>query len=196
MNLKHIFISFSILLISNVVFSQTLSKNPKIDFDSYLELAKKVQKIRRTHLLTIDEFQKFSEEKNTIILDTRSKEMFDRKHIKGAIHLNFSDFTQENLSTLIQNNTTRILIYCNNNFENDEINFASKAYVPPTVKSTKKPITLALNIPTFINLIGYGYENVYELNDLIDVYSNKIEFEGTEVSKLISRPRRVSQLKK
>ena len=28
---------------------------------------------------------------------------------------------------------------------------------------------LALNIPTFVNLHGYGYENVYELADLVSI---------------------------
>jgi hypothetical protein len=182
MNYKHIILMLSILLLSNYVFSQSTTKNPKVDFDSFLELAKKVQVYRKSHLLNLEDFKKYSTEKGTVILDSRSKELFDQKHIKEAIHLNFSDFTQANLYRLIPNNKTRILIYCNNNFENDEVNFATKSYVPPTSTGQKKPITLALNIPTFINLIGYGYENVYELNDLIDIYSTKIEFEGTDVS--------------
>ena len=31
-----------------------------------------------------------------------------------------------------------------------------------------KSIQLALNIQTFINLVGYGYRNVRELNDVVD----------------------------
>ena len=30
-----------------------------------------------------------------------------------------------------------------------------------------KRLQLALNIPTFINLVGYGYENVWELAEVI-----------------------------
>ncbi|MBP6456422.1 MAG: rhodanese-like domain-containing protein [Chitinophagaceae bacterium] len=194
MNLKHVILMLSILIFSNNVFSQSTTKNPKVDFDSFLELAKKVQVYRKSHLLNLEDFKKYSNEKGSVILDTRSKELFDQKHIKGAIHLNFSDFTQTNLYKLIPDNKTRILIYCNNNFENDEVNFATKSYVPPRSTAQKKPITLALNIPTFINLIGYGFENVYELNDLINVNSNKIEFEGTEVFNL--NPRIENQLQK
>ena len=46
---------------------------------------------------------------------------------------------------------------------------------------------MALNIPTYINLYGYGYvygyRNVYELNELVKVSDPKIEFEGTTVIK-------------
>lgn len=40
---------------------------------------------------------------------------------------------------------------------------------------------MALNIPTYINLYGYGYRNVYELHELVDVKDPRIEFEGTIV---------------
>jgi hypothetical protein len=44
-----------------------------------------------------------------------------------------------------------------------------------------KPRMLALNIPTYINLYGYGYRNVYELHELVRVTDPRIEFEGTIV---------------
>ena len=47
---------------------------------------------------------------------------------------------------------THILIYCNNNFMDD---------VTPV---PLKRVELALNVPTFINLYGYGYQNIYELD--------------------------------
>jgi hypothetical protein len=31
-----------------------------------------------------------------------------------------------------------------------------------------KSVRLALNIQTFINLVGYGYRNVRELNEVVD----------------------------
>ena len=43
-------------------------------------------------------------------------------------------------------------------------------------------ITLALNIPTYINLYGYGYKNVYELKDLVMIDDKRLELEGTEVT--------------
>ena len=48
-----------------------------------------------------------------------------------------------------------------------------------------KPITLALNIPTYINLYGYGYRNIYELSELINTNSQKLEFEGTAITNAI-----------
>ena len=41
--------------------------------------------------------------------------------------------------------------------------------------------SLALNIPTYINLYGYGYKNVFELKEMVDVNDPEIEFEGTDV---------------
>ena len=40
---------------------------------------------------------------------------------------------------------------------------------------------MALNIPTHINLYGYGYRNVYELNELVNVNDPRIAFEGSIV---------------
>ena len=76
-----------------------------------------------------------------------------------------SEFTQP-LRT-----AARILIYCNNNFDKEPVNFPSKA------------ITVALNIQTFINLHAYGYENVYELGPFLDVNKTTIPFEGPAAPK-------------
>ncbi|MEE2877433.1 MAG: rhodanese-like domain-containing protein, partial [Pseudomonadota bacterium] len=59
-----------------------------------------------------------------------------------------------------------ILIYCNNNFEDD---------VEPVML---KRAPLALNIPTFINLVGYGYENVYELGELVSIRDETVNWVG------------------
>jgi hypothetical protein len=178
----------------------------KVDFDSYEKLTQEVNQYRKNRLINWLTFQTYAKEEKTIILDARSKEMFDRKHVKGAINLNFSDFTQENLARIIPSQTTRILIYCNNNFDNDPINFASKSYVPklpiyfqatssgienPLIKAKNpiritSPLTLALNVPTFINLYGYGYKNVYELSELISVFDPRLVFEGTDVAMRIN----------
>jgi hypothetical protein len=154
----------------------------KVDFDAYENLAKEVKEYRKDRLVNLSKFLSLSKEQNTIILDTRSTEMYNRKHVKGAIHLNFSDFTQDNLRLLIPGLNTRILIYCNNNFDDDPVRFTTKSARPRS--ANQKEITLALNIPTFINLYGYGYKNVYELADLVSVFNQAIEFEGTDVLKL------------
>jgi len=82
------------------------------------------------------------------------------------------------------------LIYCNNNFTGDQIDFASKTTTLDDIKNTetqivsnRKPIMLALNIPSLINLYRYGFRNIYELNELVNINDSRIGFEGTEVKK-------------
>ncbi len=152
-------------------------EKPPISFEDFVEVSKAAQKHREDRLVSIDKFLAMSHEENTIILDTRSQAAYDMKHLKGAVHLDFSDFTQEKLAKVIPNKETRILIYCNNNFKDDPILFASKTALPSN-------ITLALNIPTFINLYGYGYENLYELNSYLSVKDERLKFEGTRVLRL------------
>lgn len=160
-------------------------KSPFVSFEDYDKLMDEVKEHRSSRLVTLQEFAKLAGEENVIILDTRSDQMYNSKHIKGAVHLNFSDFTVNTLAEIIPSTDTKILIYCNNNFEDDQKNFPTKMSLPR--KEIKgggdKGITLALNIPTYINLYGYGYKNVYELNELLSVNDPGIEFEGTSVSK-------------
>lgn len=164
--------------VNRFVLSDLLSPS-MVDFDAFEKLTAEVKKHRLSHMISLDSFLLMSKEKNVIILDTRSDSMYNAKHIKGAIHLNFSDFNQYSLARLIPNRHTKILIYCNNNFGDDPVFFITKS-VPP-IKPGKTPMTLALNIPTYINLYGYGYKNVFELSQLISVNNSKISFEGTAV---------------
>ncbi len=183
---KYLFV-FAIVCMSFNLEAQVPSK---VNFDTYLKLANEVKSYREKRLIDWKTFQEYSKEKNTIILDTRSSEMYKRKHIKGAINLNFSDFTSYNLARIFIDKDIRILIYCNNNIDKDE-DFPAKSYKPePIVHKGKSKqsntilpeVTLALNVPTFINLYGYGYENVYELSELLS--PDSIEFEGTNVEEL------------
>lgn len=184
-------------LTASVVYSQA-SNNTKtvmeqknypkalVDYDDFKNLVRELEKKRADHLVSLDVFLKMSKENNVVILDTRSDYRFNRKHLKGAIHLDFTDFTQENLLKLIPDTNSKILIYCNNNFNGDQIDFASKIARPKNnmetqILSNRKPIMLALNIPTHINLYGYGYRNIYELDELVNVSDPRIKFEGTEV---------------
>jgi len=185
------------IFITGIIHSQTSNQTEKmsekehypkalVDYDDFKNLVSELEKQRENHLVSLDVFLKMAKEENTVVLDTRSDFRFNRKHLKGAIHLDFTDFTQENLLTLIPDPNTRILIYCNNNFDGDPIDFASKMSKPKTkietqILSNRKPIMLALNIPTHINLYGYGYKNIYELDELVNVNDPRIQFEGTEV---------------
>jgi len=128
----------------------------QIDFDGFSALTGEVNSYRSDRLVDLAEFQRMAREGDTLILDARSAEAFAAGHIDGAINLSFPDFTAESLARAIGDPGRRILIYCNNNFENDR---------PPVVM---KRIELALNIQTFINLYGYGYRNVYELGDVVN----------------------------
>ncbi|MBB4805855.1 rhodanese-related sulfurtransferase [Chryseobacterium defluvii] len=176
-------------LIINCGNAQELKK-AHVDFDYLQDLVTQVKPHREKRLIDLDEFLKRSKQKNTVILDTRSKEMFDKKHVKGAVNINFSDFTQSALDNFFRNyegKNTRILIYCNNNFEDrsaadlQDQYFITKAVQPRSAKITENNSrTLALNIPTYINLFGYGYKNVFELHELVDVNDPRIEFEGTD----------------
>jgi hypothetical protein len=139
--------------------------NPAIDMRGYLKVAEEAAAYREDRRLTEEEFIRMSGEPGTIVLDARSREKYDELHVAGAVHLNFSDITVESLQTMIPDKSTRILIYCNNNFANEE-----KAF------PTKLP-TASLNLSTFIALYNYGYRNLYELGPLIDVESAKIRFQ-------------------
>jgi hypothetical protein len=108
----------------------------------------------------------------------------------GSRHLAFTDYTQDNLQKVIPSFETKILIYCNNNFDGNQKDFASKVALPRAkpdkavaaqFAAQAKPIMMALNIPTYINLYGYGYRNVYELNELVNVNDPRIAFEGSIV---------------
>lgn len=168
------------LALISVTFLSNTQVESKVDYDAFEKLVAEVKPHRAKRLIGIEEFNKMSQKGNVVILDTRSKEMYDAKHVKGSIHLNFSNFTQKNLEALFPDKSTTILIYCNNNFDDDESYFPTKMYVPPT-ESTKEELTLALNIPTYINLYGYGYKNVYELSELVSIFDERVQLEGTEV---------------
>jgi len=185
MKIKNILTTAMLIFSSFYSTSQVVGSKPaRVDYDAFEKLTAEVKEHRKTRLVSTTEFLRLSKEEKVIILDTRSDAMYAAKHIKGAIHLNFSDFTQANLAKIIPSMNTKILIYCNNNIDNDEINFPTKSAGP--VKSAKvnsKPLTLALNIPTYINLYGYGYKNVYELAELVSVFDKRVVFEGTAVNK-------------
>jgi hypothetical protein len=186
-----LFAASAILLAANLGFAQNTSyPKAKVSFDDFKGLVAEVEAHRASRLIDLDTFLKMSKEEGVVILDSRSDFRFDRIHIKGAKHLAFTDFTQSNLAKVIRNPDTKILIYCNNNFEGDQTDFATKAFVPrpkpdkvvaTQIAVQEKPRMMALNIPTYINLYGYGYRNVYELHELVKVTDPRIEFEGSIV---------------
>jgi phage shock protein E len=140
-----------------LAFPQDPPSDPQIDYAGFASLTRDVRAIRAKRLVGFDRFKAMATAPETLILDARSKDAFARGHLAGAVNLPLTDFTAGALAAAIGPNRNRpILIYCNNNFSNHR----------PPVPLKSPP--LALNIQTFINLVGYGYANVWELRDVID----------------------------
>ncbi|MES2659675.1 MAG: rhodanese-like domain-containing protein [Verrucomicrobiota bacterium] len=136
--------------------------NPAIDYAEFARLTNELAPVREKNRVTEEQFIKMAAEPGTIVLDARTRGWFERIHVKGARHLALTDFTADALQKVMPDKNMRILIYCNNNFENEPEGFA------------RKTRSVSLNIQTFINLHAYGYRNVYELGPLLDVNTTKI----------------------
>jgi phage shock protein E len=130
--------------------------NPNIDAEGYLAVTREALAHRAKRRLTEAEFLRMSAEPDTIVLDARSANKYAQLHIAGAVNLSFSDITAASLAQLIPSLTTRVLIYCNNNFANAQAAF-------PT-----KNMSASLNLSTYTALYNYGYRNVYELGPYLD----------------------------
>ena len=128
--------------------------NELIDYPTYLRIAREVQPLREKRRLTEEQFAAMAAEPSTVVLDARSADKFRLRHIKGAVSLPFTDFTADSLAKVLPEKTTRVLIYCNNNFRG-------------------APVSLAT----------YGYTNVFELGPLLDVKTTKLIMEGEEVGR-------------
>lgn len=166
----HPFLTLGLILFPAIA-SAAEPPNPKIDQAGFVSLVQETAAKRQESRVSEDRFLAMASEPGTLILDARSKDRYDNIHIKGAVHLAFTDFTEEALAKVIPDKATRILIHCNNNFVGEPVNFASKR------------IEVALNSQTFINLHAYGYKNVFELGPLLNVRTTKIPFEGKSVNK-------------
>lgn len=140
--------------------------NRLIDYSGFLSDAAAVGQLRAERRITEERFVDMSADPATVILDARSAEKYERLHVTGARHLSLPDMTADELAKVIPEKSTRVLIYCNNNFENEPVAFASKAS------------RASLNIYTFNSLYSYGYTNVYELGPLLDIEKTIISMES------------------
>ena len=138
--------------------------NPQIDFDGYRALIEEVQPYRRARLIDWPTFIAAADEPGVLILDARSAEQFAAGHIRGAVNVPLPEFSDERLAEVIGRPDRPILIYCNNNFRNDR---------PPVMLKSGR---LALNLSTFTHLYGYGYRNVRELNDVMDLNDPRVRW--------------------
>jgi hypothetical protein len=173
MKFRLFLLTLTILCVIPLANAQTKSgiANPAIDMDGYLRVSAEAAKHREARRLSEDDFIRMSSEPGTVILDARSKQRFDELHISGAINLSFPDIAVESLRRIFPDKNTRILIYCNNNFEGAEGPFPTKISIA------------SLNLSTYIALYSYGYENVYELGPLVDVKASRLELVATSLEK-------------
>ncbi len=147
---------FTALALALAVPATAQQTNPQIDYAGFVRLAQQLEPVREVHRLPWAEFRTKARAKGALLLDARSESAYRQGHIKGAVNLPFSDFTDEALREVIGKHLGRpVYIYCNNNFTDNRAPVATKRF------------DMALNIPTFVNLHGYGYGNVWELADLV-----------------------------
>jgi len=101
MNAK-ILAAFAMILFSTSVIAQDNSyPKAKVSFDDFKNLVSEVEPHREKRLVDLDTFLKMSNQPGVIILDSRSTFRYERIHVKGAKHLSFTDFTQNNLAEVI-----------------------------------------------------------------------------------------------
>jgi phage shock protein E len=132
------------------------AENPQVDYAGFLELAHELAPVRQAHRLSWPDFARRARTEGAVLLDARSADAFAQGHLDGAVNLPFTDFTAEALRAVLGDDAQRpVYIYCNNNFRDHR--------APVLLKAAP----MALNIPTFVNLHGYGYRNVWELADVI-----------------------------
>lgn len=166
--MKNIFGILALLLACGIASAQTPVRapappaNPRIDAQAFMAVTFEAMKFREQRRIGETEFMRMSREPGTLVLDARSSEKFRELHIDGALNLSFPDITEESLNRLIPDKNTRVLIYCNNNFVNNERAFPSK--LP----------SASLNLSTFTALYNYGYRNVYELAPLLDARQTRL----------------------
>ncbi len=140
--------------------------NAKIDAARYQSDVEEAMRLRAARRLTTEQFRTYAAEPGTVVLDARTPEKYEMLHIAGAKSLPYTDFTKAALSTTIPTKDTRVLIYCNNNFEALEEAFPTKS------------APAALNLATFTSLYTYGYRNVYELGPVLDPTDKTLRLEG------------------
>jgi len=156
------------LSISSVLAADTIP-NRLIDYNGFQTIVIESAAERESHRLTEPQFIQAMTDTNAVLLDARTAAKYELRHIRGAVNLQFTDFTADTLAKVIPTKGTKVLIYCNNNFEGSQTAFPGKY------------ATASLNLSTYTSLKSYGYTNIFELGPLLDVHTTAIPFAGTEV---------------
>ncbi len=107
--LRTVFLSALSLCFAFGAAAQTLEiPNPLIDSKGFMRDTTEAYARRTKRRVTEKQFLKMAKDKGTKILDTRSAKKFKLLHVAGAVHLNFSDMTQESLAESIGRLTCRL----------------------------------------------------------------------------------------
>lgn len=168
--MKTIISTLTIILITSLsAGAKEPIKNPLIDYAGFEQIVVDSKSARESKRLTEKEFLAAIDSGDYVLLDARSKRNYDARHITGAINLPFTEFTAETLASIIPEKSSKILIYCNNNFLGDQNFFASKS------------LRASLNVNTQSSLRAYGYENIYELGPLLNVNKTLLSFSGSHL---------------
>jgi hypothetical protein len=145
-------------------------KNDLIDYTGFQSIVVNSAQIREKGRLTEKEFIQAMESGDYVLLDARSAAKYKLRHIKSAINLPFTEFTEADLKRFIPDKGSKVLIYCNNNFLGSFDSF------PP------KFAAASLNLSTQASLRAYGYTNIFELGPVLHVEKTEIAFEGEELA--------------
>ncbi len=145
-------------------------ENPEINYAGYRQLVQNTQSLRELRRLDEADFLAAMHEPGTVLLDARSADAYALRHLAGAVNLPFTDFTADRLARVLPAKSTKVLIYCNNNFSGSPTAFPTKV------------ARASLNLSTWSSLRAYGYDNVYELGPYLDVAATALPFEGSEVA--------------
>ena len=153
------------------------SSTTQIDYATFRALAVETEAYRQSRLLNWNQWLAAAAEPEVLILDARTERQFAAGHMAGAVNVPLPEFSVERLAEVIGDSNRPILIYCNNNFINDR---------PPVIT---KAGPVALNIPTFLHLVAYGYRNVRELDAVLDIDDPRIPWVTSAREAAVSSPR-------
>ncbi len=126
--------------------------------------------LRPERLISADDFSLMQGLENAVILDTRSAEAYAKSHLGGALSLPLTDMTELSLAVTMPSRTVPILLYSDQNFG---------GAAGPIMHDSSD---LSLNLLSFLTLTQYGYENVYELGERLDLSDVRFQWETPELT--------------
>lgn len=71
--------------------------------------------------ISVEELRMLQMNDSVVILDAREKEEFDVSHLKSAKFVGFSTFSEENISEILSDKNTPIVVYCSLGIRSEKI---------------------------------------------------------------------------